>query len=178
MPEMDGIELAGKLRSNGYRGEIVFLTTSNDFASQSYQVDAFGYLLKPPQPESIRDILQKLENKFKNADKNGISVKAQGVLNFILFRNISYIEVIDHTIYVRLLDGGEIKVSATFTEIQQQLLIDSRFVQCHRSYIVNMNDIEAVTRDRIVMQNGAKVPISRGFSKIRETMMKWIFTRR
>ena len=48
MPEMSGVELAKKLRSLGYGGEIVFLTSSNDFARESYQVKAFDYLIKPP----------------------------------------------------------------------------------------------------------------------------------
>ena len=175
MPQMNGVTLAEKLRLDGYRGEIVFLTTSNDFAHQSYQVDALDYMLKPPTPESIRNILRKLEEKLKNADKNGLSVKTQGGSSFILFRNISHIEVIDHTVYIRLLNGNEIKVNTTFAETSGQLLSDSRFIQCHRSYIVNMSDIESITDKCVVMQNGAKVPISRGFTTVRNDIMKWMF---
>ena len=176
MPEMNGITLAENLRSCGYRGEIVFLTTSNDFARQSYQVRAFDYLIKPPTPEGVRSILQILENKLETTDKKGLSVKTQRALRYILFRNISHIEVIDHIVHIRLLRGTEIKVNATFSEIARQLLSDSRFVQCHRSYIVNMSDIEIVTDRQVIMQNGAKIPISRGFSIVKDKMMKWIFT--
>ena len=177
MPEMNGVTLAENLRSDGYRSEIVFLSTSNDFAHQSYQVDAIDYMLKPPTPESIRKILYKLEEKLKNADKNGLSIKTQGGSSFILFRNISHIEVIDHTVYIRLSGGGEIPVNTTFAEIAGRILSDSRFIQCHRSYIVNMSDIESVTEKRIVMQNGAKIPISRGFTTVRNDIMKWMFGR-
>ena len=42
-----GIEVAKKLRSGGYNGKIVFLTASDKYAVESYDVDAAGYLLKP-----------------------------------------------------------------------------------------------------------------------------------
>ena len=42
-----GNEIAHKLRAMGYQGEIIFLTASPDFAIESYDVDAGGYLLKP-----------------------------------------------------------------------------------------------------------------------------------
>lgn len=175
MPEMNGIQLAECLRSQGFRGEIVFLTTSNDFAHQSYQVNAFDYLLKPPTPQSIRRIVQALEEKFKTADKKGLHITTQGAVNFILYRNISHIEVLDHIVYIRLINNDEIKVYTTFSEIARQLLSDSRFIQCHRSYIVNMSDIEVVTEGQVIMQNGAKIPISRGFSPVKKEMIKWMF---
>ncbi len=49
MPDMSGIELAREIRACGYRGEIVFLSWSNDFGSESYEVGAFYYLVKQHQ---------------------------------------------------------------------------------------------------------------------------------
>jgi DNA-binding LytR/AlgR family response regulator len=56
MPEMNGIELAEKLRVNNFKGEIVFLTTSNNFAQQSYSVKAFDYLIKPITCENLKNL--------------------------------------------------------------------------------------------------------------------------
>ena len=178
MPEMNGITLAQRLRSDGYGGEIVFLTSSNDFAYQSYQVKAFDYLLKPPTLQNVKNLLQELEKKFKAADNNGFFVKVQGVSQFIRFRDISYIEAGNHSVYIRRGDIGEIKVYTTFEEIAGQLSGDSRFMQCHGSYMVNMSDIDNIIGGEIIMHNGAKVPISRRFSTIRNEIMKWMFNGR
>jgi len=175
MPDLNGVTLAQKLRDSGYHGEIVFLTTSNDFARQSYQVKAFDYLLKPPSPENVKGVLLALVNSKKDTSREGLVIKAKPLTSFILFRNISHVEVIGHIVYVRLKNGEEIKTYATFAEIASRLLCDSRFIQCHRSYIVNMGDIESVTAKEVMMKNGMKVPISRGFSLVKDKMLKWMF---
>ena len=175
MPGMDGLRLAEEIRAAGYAGEIVFLTASNDYAHQSYRVKAFDYLLKPPTAESVRQILAALEKRQKDADCGGLPVKTQGAARFILFRDISHVEVIGHTVYIRLQDGTEVEVYATLGEIAAQLFRDSRFVQCHRSYIINVSHADTVTDQEVVMQSGARVPISRGFSQVRAVLLKWMF---
>jgi DNA-binding LytR/AlgR family response regulator len=177
MPRMDGIMLAEKLRSEGYSGEIIFLSNSNDFAHESYRVRAFGYMLKPLTSKSVFDILSALASTREKADREGITVKAQGAVKFILFRNISNIEVIKHNVYFRLIDGSEIKVYSSFHEIASICLKDRRFIQCHRSFLVNMKEIETVIGSEIIMRSAARIPISRGFSKVRDEIIKYMFVR-
>jgi DNA-binding LytR/AlgR family response regulator len=175
MPEMNGITMAEKLRKSGYSGEIVFLTGSNDYASQSYKVKAFDYLLKPPTPKSVRDILGALEKARKNTDRKGITIKTHGTTYFIMFRDISHAEVTGHNVHLRLVNGEEVKVYTSFAEIVPELLSDRRFVQCHRSFIVNVSDIKTLSDRQIIMQRGEKIPISKGYSHVKETMMEWLF---
>lgn len=175
MPGLTGVALADKLRGEGYSGEIVFLTSSNDYAHQAFKVNAFDYLLKPPVQEDVNEILNKLDNARRNADRDGIFIKTGGKSRFILLRDISHIEVIDHTVHVRLINKNKIEVYATFNEIAPLLLKDRRFVRCHRSYVLNMSDIGSVTPNEVVMQSGARIPISRGFSKVKDEMLRWMF---
>ncbi|MDR2583495.1 MAG: LytTR family DNA-binding domain-containing protein [Fibromonadaceae bacterium] len=176
MPKMNGIELAEKLRENNYANALVFLTTSNDFASQSYKVQAFDYLLKPLTGEKVNNIMSKLKKSQENADKAGLSViTTQGVAMFIQFRDISHAEVIKHNVYIKLLDKSIIKIYSTFNKITEQLLADSRFEKCYRSYIVNIGEIKALANNELIMKNGSKIPISRGYSQVKEKMLKWMF---
>jgi DNA-binding LytR/AlgR family response regulator len=177
MPRMNGITLAEKLRSNGYRGEIVFLTNSNDFAHESYMVGAFNYMLKPPTNKCASKILNALDNAREKADREGIAVKYQGIKKFIFFRDISNIEVVRHNVYIRMINGTDIKVYSSFWEIASELLKDRRFIQCHRSFLINMRDIETVIGREIIMRRGTRVPISRGFSKVRDEILKSMFSR-
>jgi DNA-binding LytR/AlgR family response regulator len=175
MPEMSGIALAEKLRANNFAGEIVFLTTSNNYAQQSYNVKAFDYLLKPITCEKVKNIMNALQNFWAKTDKNGLFVKTHGSTRLIAFRDISYIEADDHYMNISLLDGSIVEAHATFSEIAEQLLPDSRFIKCHRSYIVNLNEITNIKKDDVIMRDGKKVPISRGFSHVKDRMVKWTF---
>lgn len=174
MPDMSGMKLAEQLRSDGFKGEIVFLTTSNGYAEESYGVHAFSYLLKPPRPEAVRNVLRKLDDARKKDDTGGIFIKVSKVARHILFRDISYIEVIRHYVYFRLTDGEDIEIYATLGEIAEQLLSDRRFAQSHRSYIVNMSDVAAVDERQITMRSGKKIPYSKSYSDIKKKFAKWI----
>jgi len=175
MPKMNGIKLAEKLRENNFANDIVFITTSNDFASQSYQVQAFDYLLKPLTCEKVSNIMGKLKKSQENADKAGLSIVTQGVTRFILFRDISHVEVINHIVYIKLRDKSIIKMYATFGKIEEQLLAGSRFAKCHRSYIVNLSEIKTMANNELIMKNGSKIPISRGYSQVKDKIVKWMF---
>lgn len=175
MPEMDGIELAEKLRQNNFAGKIVFLTESNDFAHESYKVKAFDYMIKPPTLENITGVLKSLEELSKDNDTEGLVVKTQGSSRVIPFRDISHIEVIDHAVFIKLSDRSLIKELTTFSEMAERLLQDPRFVRCHRSYIVNVNEVALASKKEVIMKNGAKIPISRGYSQVKDEMLKWLF---
>jgi DNA-binding LytR/AlgR family response regulator len=174
MPEMNGIKLAEKLRENNFTKDIVFITTSNDFASQSYQVKAFDYLLKPLTLEKVRNVMGKLKKSQENADKAGLSVVTKEATRFVLFRDISHVEVIRHIIYIELLDKSIIKMYAAFSRIEKQFLEDNRFAKCHRSYIVNLNEIMTMGKKELTMKNGSKIPISRSYSQVKDKIVDWM----
>lgn len=175
MPEMSGVDLAQKLRHDGFAGSIIFLSNSNEYAQESYMVDAFSYLVKPPTPKSVRDVLNKLERVRNNTDTNSILLKISGIAKSVLFRDISHVEVIQHKVYFRLADGDEIEVTTTLAEVMPKLLSDARFVRCHRSYIVNMDNIAEITENEIVVRNGAKIPMSKNYREARNKFFKWMF---
>jgi len=174
MPEMNGIKLAEKLRENNFANDIVFITTSNDFASQSYKVQAFDYLLKPLTCEKVSNVMGKLKKSQENADKAGLSVVTQSTTRFVLFRDISHVEVIRHIVYIKLLDKSIIKMYAVFSNVEEQLLADGRFAKCHRSYIVNLNEIMTMVKNELTMKNGSKIPISRGYSQVKAKIVDWM----
>ena len=174
MPELSGVELAAQLRADGFTGQVVFLTTSNDYAAESYQVNAFSYLLKPPRPDAVRGVLQRLDSAKKAGDNGGILVKVSKVSRMILFREIACLEVIGHYVYFRLAHGEDIQLYATFGEFAPQLLCDRRFAQCHRSYIVNLSEIAVVDERELTMRNEKKIPISKSYADVKRKFTKWI----
>jgi len=172
MPEMNGIELAGKLRAAGFNGKIVFLTSSNDYGAESYQVNAYFYLLKPFNIQDVARLLNEINNAALDADMAGIKIEARNLTRFVYFSEISFVEVINKNVYFRLLDGSDIVIFASLSEILPQLTADDRFAQCHRSFVVNLDAITQIHGKDIIFRCGRKAPISRSYKGFSDLYFK------
>lgn len=175
MPEMTGTALASFLREEGYRNGIVFLTTSNEYAAESYKVDAFSYLLKPPHAETVTGILRKMEDKINSVDTAGIPVVTRYMSRFLLFYEISYIEVMQHKIFFHLTDRSIIEVNMSLGELLPELMKDGRFARCHRSFVVNMNAVSYVQDRDVFLRCGGRVPISKSYLDFSKQYLNWVF---
>lgn len=178
MPEMDGVCLAQKMREKSFSGHIVFLTNTNDYATESYKVKAASYMLKPPGKKEVKNILNELENNKKAQDNKGIFIKTKSTSMFVMFKEISHVEVIGHKVHYRLLNGEEIIENARFLDIASNLLSDSRFAQCHRSFVVNMNDVYKIQSGFVFMRSGKNIPISRNNADFSDKYVEYLFEER
>ena len=175
MPEMNGVLLAEKMREEGYAGPIVFLTSANDYAAQSYKVSAFSYLLKPPDANEVIDILIKAEKILKESDTAGLQIKTRQLTRFILFREISHVEVINQKIYLRLIDGTEVEIWSSLSVIAPKLLADKRFAKSHSAFIVNMDAVSYIQGNTFIMQCGKEIPITKKYSDIKKLYENHLF---
>ena len=177
MPEMKGTELAQKIRKAGFTGEIVFLTSTNEYAAESYTVDAFSYLLKPPKMVNVAQVLAKIQKKRESADTAGIYIGTRTIARFLYFREISHVEVIRNDVYFRLLDGSEIAVYAPLSEFLSELLEDGRFAQCHRSFVINMDAVVSISGRDVLLRCGRNAPVSRNYTGFVKQYSQWVFGR-
>lgn len=175
MPEMTGTVLASLLREEGFRSEIIFMTTSNEYAAESYKVDAFSYLLKPPDAETVTNILRKMEDEINSADSAGIPVVTRNMSRFLLFYEISYIEVMQHKIFFHLTDRSTVEANMSLGELLPKLMEDGRFARCHRSFVVNMNAVSYVQDRDIVLRCSGRVPISKSYLHFSKQYLNWVF---
>ena len=181
MPEMDGILLAEKMREERYNGPIVFLTSANDFAAQSYKVTAFSYLLKPPNAKEVITILHKAEEANKTSDTAGLQVKTKQMTRFILHRDISHVEVCNQKLFIRLINGTEVEIWSSLSEISPKLLGEnreghgSRFAQCHNSFVVNMDNISYIQDNTVILKSGKKITITKKYAGFKKLYEKRIF---
>ena len=165
MPEMNGIELARRMRLLGFKGKIVFITSSKDYGVESYQVKAFYYLLKPFNPEDVIKLLNDIKKNKSVEDTAGMKIETRNMTRFIYFYEISFVEVINKNVYFRLLDGSEVVIFASLSDILPQLKEDGRFAQCHRSFVVNVDAITQINGKEIILRCGRKAPISRSYKE-------------
>jgi len=175
MPEMDGVLLAEKMREEGYKGPIVFLSSANNYAAQSYKVSAFSYLLKPPKENEVIDILLKVEKAIKDNDTTGLQINTKRLTRFILHRDISHVEVINQKVHFHLIDGSDVEIWAPLSEIAPRLLSDNRFAKCHNAFVVNLDHVSYIRGNAIIMKNGRNMPITRRFNDIKKLYENKLF---
>jgi len=176
MPEMSGIQFAEKIRDKGYRGHIIFLTSVNDFASESFMVGAFSYLLKPVEKERLFSVLRRIdeERTRKHSEDNvSVFIQTRQYSRNILLREIVYAEVMGRKLFIHLVNDETVSFNKPMKEIAPQLLADGRFSRCHNSIIVNMEQVATIRKNDAVMKNGSAIPISRRFSEFKSRYISW-----
>ena len=178
MPGENGIEIARNIRAAGTDTEIIFLTSSPEYAVDSYEVKAQNYLLKPVTEEkffaSIDSILAELDEKDT---ASFIIYTTEKQYSRIRVSSLVYGEVTHRTITLHLADQTMISAVMTFTEFQDILKAYPDFIYPHRSYAVNMNYIQYVTQSDIIQTDGQKIPLSRNnYTKISEQFLNFAYT--
>ena len=96
MDEMLGVDVARKIRETDFDVRIVFCTTSNEFASESYEVGANYYLQKPVSTTSFQRMLKMI--RLDDYEMNRFITLPDG--QKIVLRNITYTEYYNHTIII------------------------------------------------------------------------------
>lgn len=160
MPLLNGIEVAREIRKHDSTSKIIFLTSSPEFAVDSYSVKAANYLLKPVEPlklfQSLDDIVANLPHST-----HSIAVKTAGGIHRIKLQNIEYIEAQNKHVLFVLTGGTTLETIEPLHIYSDRLLIDKSFFKCHRSYVVNMHHIDSYTPKEIQTYSGSRIPISR-----------------
>lgn len=116
MKNMNGMETARRLREMKRKGPIVFLTASPDFAIESYEVQASGYLLKTYDAEKIKELAARL---LKDDSKRRIAVKSKRQYRYLYIDDIMYIDSDRHMVTLHMKDGTEINTQEKLGDLKE-----------------------------------------------------------
>ena len=173
MPGLSGLDAARQLRAAGCMASIVFATTSQDYGVMSFDVQAADYLVKPFRQEEVdRTLDWCLEHMPESL--RVLSVYAQGEWQDLPLTSISYIEVLGHQCHIHT-SRRTLVVRRGLDDLESA--IDSRdFLRCHRSFLVNMNQIQGLEQNNFKLSSGARVPISfSNLSRVRNAFIDWTY---
>ncbi len=175
MPFLNGMDAAKEIREHNSISKIIFLTSSPEFAIESYDVDAFGYLLKPVDKDKLFRLLDKCMSEIsKPADSITIH-SASGYQNIYL-HNIEYLEAQNKKVLICLYNGSKIEAFGTLSYYEKLLPVEKGFFKCHRSYIVYMPAVDHFSNTEIITKSGMKISISRGLGKnFQDTYFSYMF---
>lgn len=158
MGSLSGMELAKKIRLQDEDIPVLFITGYDRYMAQGYEVSALHYLLKPVCREKLCEVLDGLMRKKKPEEKL-VFPTSEGRL-LLAASQIWYVEAMGHDCVLRTeKDRGEIRMS--MGEALGILGGRREFVQCHRSYLINLQHISAIVKGEIVLDDGERIPVSR-----------------
>jgi DNA-binding LytR/AlgR family response regulator len=164
MPLLNGIETARELREKDTTVKIVFLTSTTEYAVDSYTVKASNYLLKPVNPDSLFACPDELISQLQGVAKS-IVVKGIDATHRILLSDIEHVEAqLKHVVFF-LKGSHTVESLEPFYTYENMLVLDDGFFKCHRSYIVNIHHIDNYSHSSITMQSGRQIPLSRSCQK-------------
>lgn len=164
MPDMNGMEFVKSLNK---KPQVIFTTAYSEYAIEGFQVDALDYILKPIS----FDIFQKAANKAKRwfelnqkqpetiqTTQDSLFVKSEYKLVRITLSEIQYIESANEYIQIHLINAKPITTLIRLKVIEEQLPKD-KFMRVHRSFIVNLDQVKVIERNRIVFDQKVYIPI-------------------
>ena len=182
MPGTSGIEVLENL--NMYRiPPIIFTTAYDEYAIKAFELNAIDYLLKPFDFERFSSSFEKmihqselldtksayqrlLEDIQEPAGKDRIWIQQQGKYRPVAFENIDFLESSGNYVMIHT-DQNRYLIRKSLS-MMIELLPANSFVQCHRSYIVNLRRIDSVSPKshgdcNIHLKSGMTIPLSRKY---------------
>lgn len=166
-----GLHAAETLRRRGCKAPLVFLARTTAHAYSAYRVDAMQYFLLPVHQQELFALLDRAtEPEYGPA----LLVNTPDGTRRLAFARIEYLECTHHVVHFHLTTGEEVSslsLRVPFSAVAEPLLADGRFVQPHRSYVVNLAEAELLGPGELRMRSGARIPIPRG----RETAVREAF---
>lgn len=156
--------------------KIIFITAYEEYAVKAFRMSALDYLLKPVDPDDLKEVITKIEN-YKNSsfnvynllieqlNKNKISKKialsTSEDIHIVEINDIVYCQSDNNYTTVYLEEGRKIMVSKPLKEYEELLPLND-FLRVHQSFLVNKNYIQSFNKSEqmIVLKNGRELPVS------------------
>ncbi|GFI10318.1 transcriptional regulatory protein BtsR [Lachnospiraceae bacterium] len=159
MKDMDGMETARKLRAGQFRGVLIFITVLKEMVFQSFEVQAYDYLVKPVDKKQFEKTMERLYASMQNASEDSLLVQKGYEGRIIPKDEIVFCEIIDRKIYLHLVSGEVVDYYERIEKLETKL--DNRFYRCHRSYLINLKHLKGYKNGTACMDNGKEIPVSR-----------------
>lgn len=174
MESMSGIEVAKRIRITNPNVLLIFVSSSNDFYRESYDLYAFNYLLKPLTENKLAEVLNRaIQQLDKDADQV-ISFSFNNSIHTVRCSQLLYLTSDKHIVKFHLITGETLKSYGKIDDFVKPLSSEV-LVRCHQSYIVNLKHVTDMTTKEFMLGE-VNVPISRTYSiQAREKYREFMF---
>lgn len=165
MPDLSGMEFVKSLTNPP---KVIFTTAYREFALEGFQVDAADYLVKPISFAAFAKSVEKTQKRYfaeapntktHQDDERFLFIKTEYKVVRVKLADIKYIEGMRDYVRIHLEHDKPIMALMNMGKIQERLPVEA-FMRVHRSYIVNLNKIQTIERNRIVFDHNIYIPVS------------------
>lgn len=164
MPDLNGMDF---VKSLTVKPQIIFTTAYSEYAIDGFKVDAIDYILKPISYETFLKSANKAKTWFETNQKQAetiqttkdcLFVKSEYKLIRIMLADIKYIESANEYIQIHLVNDQPVTTLIRLKSMEEQLPKD-KFMRVHRSFIVNLDRVTEIERNRIIFDHKVYIPI-------------------
>lgn len=181
MPDMDGLELARRLRNIGWRSVIVFITAYDDYVFDAFDVGAFHYLIKPVSDKKFREVLGNAVKQLEGGNgmeaeqelqkEKAIIVKTGGTHTSVRASDIIYAEVFNRKIVLHTVSDC-IEYYGKLRDLESELGAD--FYRPHRAYLVNFRYVTKYDSNAIYLGEEQVMMAKQNYSGFVKAYMKYM----
>lgn len=173
LPGVDGIEAAQYIRKIQEDAILIFLTTSEEYYREAFDVYAFHYLIKPVKSEDLAEIMKKITGLL-NKTEHKVSIVSHGQNMLLKHVDITHISSAGHYLHFHMKDGQEYTTYGKLDNLEETLNSEL-FVRSHKSFIVNLLHIDKLAKEGFYI-GSTLVPISRSYAvEAKERCYRWLF---
>ena len=173
MPAQNGISTAMEIRQYDTSVKIIYLTSSAEYAVDSYSVGAYFYQLKPIWQESFYRLMDSVLSECHKDKENSLILRSRTGITRLDLDRLQYCEVMGRTLLFHRKDGEVLDSIGRLDDLCEQLKDYEQFVRCHRSYLINMEHVEHYEYDNVVMKDKTRLSISKANrKKVRERLLQ------
>lgn len=172
MPGRNGIETARELRRKGAGSVIIFITALEEYVFQSFDVNAFHYLVKPFNSAKFSEVLAnavRLASKPKT-DAPSLMITAGGKHILVEPDKIIYAEVFDRKIILHTTEEN-IEYYGKMKELEKSL--GDGFYRPHRAYLVNFAYIKKYDASTIFLEKGKALMAKQNYQDFVKSYLRY-----
>ena len=179
MPGENGIDAASEIRKLDNNVKIIFLTSSAEFAVQSYAVGAYFYQLKPIWKEGFFRLMDSVLAACEKEQSDSIVLRCKSGVARIGLKELEYCEVIHRTLFFHLASGKVLESIGSLDALSAQLKPYQRFLRPHRSYLVNLEYVRNISARAVTMSCLTEIPLPRGkYNEVKDAYLDYAFRNR
>ena len=170
MPNLNGMDFVKSLNDPP---KVIFTTAYSEYAIEGFRVDAIDYLLKPIGYSDFLKAAEKANERIKpkfpenaqiESNEKFLFIKSEYKILRINLSNIKYVEGMRE--YLRIHLQGEKPVMALMSmKKMEEFLPKNTFMRVHRSFIVNLQKITTIERNRIIFDKDVYIPVSEQYKE-------------
>ncbi|MCM1334614.1 MAG: LytTR family DNA-binding domain-containing protein [Bacteroides sp.] len=171
---INGIDAARRIRAENENALLIFISSSEDFYREAFDVYSYQYLIKPIDAGEAADVLVKAIKSLEQDREKTLEISYKGKSSSLRYSEILYISSMNHNLHYHMRGGSEYISCGKLDELAARIKSDV-FVRCHKSFLINLAFVKELTADGFCIGDEL-VPISRTYSAAaRESYRRRLF---